>query len=128
MSKYAEVDTSRFPLVYVTFTGEKANDTNFQAYLDAVRACYDRQEPLAIIFDGTNANLPGFTYQKMQADWLRKNESLMTNFCKGTAYIIPSPFVKAILKAIFALQRQPVPYEVFGTVEEGEQWVKGQLG
>ena len=126
MKKYAEVNDDQFPILKVTFTGEESTDENFQAYLDAVKDSY-RSEKMGIIFDATNAALPSMKHQKMQADWLKVNESLMKNYCVGTAYVIPSVIVRTILKAIFAFQTQPVPYLVVKTVEDGEEWIRTKL-
>ncbi|MEM9887606.1 MAG: STAS/SEC14 domain-containing protein [Bacteroidota bacterium] len=125
MKKYAEVDTSNFPEVRITFTGEKANDENFEQYLQESRQTYDRAEGLAMIFDASNATVPGIKYQKQQADWLKENEDLMKTYCKGTAYVIPNPIIRTVLKGIFAFQSQPVPYKVTASVEEAQQWIAG---
>ncbi|MEL7118951.1 MAG: STAS/SEC14 domain-containing protein [Bacteroidota bacterium] len=126
MKKYAEVSDEQFPILKVTFTGEESTDENFQAYLDDVKDSY-RSEKMGIIFDATNAALPSMKHQKMQADWLKVNESLMKNYCVGTAYVIPSVVVRTILKAIFAFQTQPVPYLVVKSVEDGEEWVNSMF-
>lgn len=124
MQKYATVDTAQFPTVRIAFTGNKANDENFDTYLQETRQLYDRQQQLAIIFDATNAVVPALKYQKQQADWLKDNKSLMENYCKGTAYVIPNAIIRTVLKAIFSFQKQPVPYKVVGTVEDATDWVK----
>jgi len=126
MNTYAEVDTSRFPIIQVTFTGEKASTDNFQFYLQEVKNSYDLQSKVALIFDANNAVLPGLTYQKMQADWLKENEKMMTDYCVGTAYVISNSLIRNVLKAIFLLQKQPVPYMVCSTLEEAEAWVQQQ--
>jgi len=127
MKKYATVDSTSFPLVLVRFTGEKATDENFPLYLDEVEAAYDRKNRIGILFDATHATLPGLKYQKMQAQWLKDHKQLMQNYCVGTAYLIPNTLIRNVLKAIFALQKQPVPYNVCGEMTEAEQWLQTQL-
>ena len=124
---YTEFDKHDFPLVVITFTGNEPTDENFRAYLDETYHLYDEKKTLAIVFDATQAPLPGFKYQKMQADWLKSHRKLMETYCRGTAYVIPNALVRGILKAIFALQKQPVPYEVFSTQEEARSWAQQQL-
>lgn len=111
----------------IRFTGNKSTDENFQAYLNQTKACYRSEKKLAIIFDATKATVPSFSHQKMQADWLKENKALMQEFCLGTAYVIPSSAIRLILKAIFSLQKQPVPYQIFETEKEAREWV-GSLG
>jgi hypothetical protein len=127
MAAYATIDESTFPIVTVRFTGEGADDQNFQQYLDDVRALYDREERLALVFDARHASLPALKYQKMQAQWLKKNEALMQSYCAGTAYIIKNPIIRSVLRAIFSFQQQPVPYAVLGSREEAEAWVEERI-
>lgn len=127
MKNYAEVNKEEFPIIRVTFTGESANDHNFPLYLDDVKMSYDNKSKIAIIFDATDAVLPGLAYQKMQAQWLEDNTQMMINFCVGTAYVIPNIIIRNVLKAIFAFQNQPVPYMICSDVKAAENWTKMQL-
>lgn len=127
MKKYATIDSSEFPLIRVRFTGEKSTDENFQLYLKEVERAYDRENKIGILFDASQATLPGINHQKMQAQWLKDHKSLMQNYCAGTAYVIPNLVIRNVLKAIFALQKQPVPYRVCRDVSEAEEWLQGQL-
>lgn len=127
MKKYADVDSSAFPLIKVVFTGVAADGENFPVYLEEVKQNYASEQPIAIIFDATKASLPGITYQKMQAQWLKDNEQLMKDFCRGTAYVIPNRIIRNVLGAIFAFQKQPVPYVICSTYEEAEKWSRNQL-
>jgi hypothetical protein len=127
MNPYAIVDDSAFPEVIITFTGERADDDNFTKYLQDVLALYDRKEPLGLIFDASNATTPNVKYQKQQADWLRDQKDLMQNYCKGTAYVIPNPIIRTVLKGIFVFQTQPVPYKVVKTLEEAQAWIRTEF-
>jgi hypothetical protein len=124
---YTLFDERDFPLVIITFTGNKPTEANFKDYLDKTYHLYDRKQDLALIFDATHAPLPGYKYQKMQADWLKKNEGLMKTYCSGTAYVIANALVRNVLKAIFAIQKQPVPFAIFSTLEEASSWARQQL-
>ena len=127
MKKYAIIETKEFPIVNVTFTGENANDDNFILFLEEVKQSYDLQNKIALIFDATNAIVPAFKYQKMQANWLKDNQQMIKDFCVGTAYVIPNIIIRSVLKAIFAIQSQPVPFLVCSNITEAENWVKIQL-
>lgn len=127
MEHYATIDESGFPIIRIRFTGNKSTDQNFQTYLTQTKECYRFGKTLAIIFDASEAVIPSFSHQKMQANWLKENKSLMQNYCAATAYIIPKAAIRAILKAIFSFQKQPVPYQIFQNEEEAEAWVNGLL-
>jgi hypothetical protein len=124
---YAKVDQTAFPLIKVTFTGENSTDANFKAYLKELDDCYFTQQKIAIIFDATKAVIPKLSHQKLQAKWLKQNTTLMKNYCKGTAYVIPNKTIQWVLKMIFLLQKQPVPYEVFSTYQAAQVWTWQQL-
>ncbi|MBZ9651759.1 STAS/SEC14 domain-containing protein [Psychroflexus montanilacus] len=126
-NSYATVDQTAFPLINVTFTGEKSTNANFKAYLKDLEDCYFSQQKLAIVFDATQAVIPKFSHQKLQAKWLKQNTTLMKEYCLGTAYVIPSKTIQWVLKMIFLLQKQPVPYEVFSTYKEAQVWTWKQL-
>jgi hypothetical protein len=127
MQPYAIIDETYFPIVRVTFTGNKSTDQNFQVYLNQVRACYRHQRPLFLIFDATHISAPGYSHQKMQAKWLKDNEELIRSLCAGTAYVIPDPSIRAILRVVFLIQSQPVPYQIFEDLAEAEAWVNGLI-
>jgi len=127
MSSYADIDKSKFPVVTVTFTGVSSTDGNFKEYLQELESLYDSGEDIAIIFDARKASLPSIKHQKQQASWLSQNENLLKKQCKGTAYVITNRPVRAILKMIFAITPQPVPYKVYSNMDDAEVWVSTQL-
>jgi hypothetical protein len=127
MEPYAAFDRSDFPLVVIRFTGEKSTDENFKAYLDEMSELYRATENVAIVFDAREANLPDLGHQRMQANWLRENKGVLEERCKGTAYVITKVAVRTVLRMIFTLYRQPVPYKVFGNMKEARAWAKNRL-
>jgi hypothetical protein len=121
--KYANFDISDLSLVRITFTGNKPTDESFNAYLDELESLYNQRKPLGIIFDATKAVAPKLSYQKLQAQWLNEHWLLIKNYCKGTAYVIPSAPIRLVLKMIFSFQNQPVPYKIFSKMEEAVEWL-----
>lgn len=127
MSSYAEIDQSKFPKITVTFRGVASTDENFEEYLHALKSLYDSCVDIAIIFDARKASLPSIKHQKKQAKWLSQNEELLKKHCKGTAYVMTNRPVRAILKMIFAITPQPVPYKVCSNMDDAEEWAMDQL-
>jgi hypothetical protein len=124
MRRYAEVDASGHPVIKVQFTGEESNDENFSLYLKEVRACYDKGERIAIIFDANKASLPKYAHILMQAQWLKDHTALMRDWCSGTAYVVPNAMLRGVLNMIFTLQKQPVPFTIVGTVDLAMAWIR----
>lgn len=127
MTLFAHIDQSDFPLVIVTFTGVKPTEENFQAYLDELTEVYKKGETFMIVFDASQAVLLSLKYQRKQAQWITDHLGLIQEFCLGTAFVIPNDIIRTVLKAIFSIQQQPDPYEIFATLDAGMAWAKSRL-
>lgn len=128
MKTYATFDRSQFPLITINFTGESETKENFDAYLDELGNNYKFEKPFSLIFELTNAPIPKVSYQLKQANWMKINEENIKTYCRGVAYIIPSTIMRNVLKFIFSIQKNPVPFKVFSTLEEGKVWAKACMG
>jgi hypothetical protein len=125
---YATFDRTGFPVIIVAFTGEKETPENFQEYLDGLYQNYDRKEPFSLVFDAKDAPTPSPTYQAKQATWMKAHETLIQTHCRGVAYVMPNAFMRNVLKLIFKIQDNPVPFKVFANREEGIDWASQQMG
>lgn len=124
---YAEVQPVVEGVLTVRFTGVASTDQNFQRYLDEVRDRYRGAGTIGVLFDASKASLPHYRHIRMQADWLNTYRELMESQCVGTAYVIPNGMVRGVLNMIFALQKQPVPYEVFSNTADARGWLNAKL-
>jgi hypothetical protein len=124
---YARFDRTEFPLITVTFTGIPENKDNFQTYLQGLLQNYDRREEFVLIFDASHAATPSPKYQKLQANWMKDHDKLVKTYCRGVGYVVPSPFLRGILKVIFGLQKNPVPFVVFKDLQPAREWAREQL-
>ena len=88
---------------------------------------YSRKKDLSIIFDARKATLPSLRHQKMQAKWLEENRDDLKTHCRGTAYVITKIAVRSILKMIFSITPQPVPYKIVSNMEDAENWCTEKL-
>ncbi len=128
VSPYATIDKEASESIFVVrFTGEKATDDNFKAYLAGLKDLYTDHTSLAIIFDAQSASFPGLKYQRWQGEWLKENEELIRNHCAGTAYVIPNALIRTALKGIFTFQKQPTPYHVTKSKQDALGWARIQL-
>lgn len=127
MANYADIDTSRFPVVVITFTGAASTDENFDRYLTDMKAIYESGEKLAIIFDARSSPLPSLKQQQKQAYWLRRNDDMLKSQCLGTAYVITTGTTRMVLRMIFAITPQPVPHKMCSNMDDAEEWAFAQL-
>lgn len=127
MHRYAEVDTTDHPMIVVTFTGHKATEENFSLYLKEVEQCYQGNQNIVIIFDGRKAVFPGLKYQRMQAEWLKTNQSMVATQCMGTVYIISSIWISLALRTILFLQPQPTDFTIVSSLSQAMNWAVEKL-
>jgi hypothetical protein len=127
MATYAEFDRTQFPIITIHFTGERETADNFQLYLQELDKNYERQEPFALIFNLTKAGIPNVKYQLQQAEWMKENETKIQTYCQGVAYVIPNLLLRGVLKFIFSVQANPVPFKVFSTLAEGQSWAATKM-
>lgn len=127
MEAYADFDRTEFPLITIHFTGEKETPENFEVYLQELGKNYEHKKDLALIFELTKAPVPNVSYQLKQASWMKENDALIKQYCKGVAYVIPSMILRGVLKFIFSVQKNPVPFKVFSNYADGKQWASSLL-
>lgn len=120
--KYARFLRSKFPRIIVTLTGEQETPDNFQEYLDELYANYDRREPFVLLFDASRAGRPNMHYQRKQAQWMKENKKLIQTYCLGVGYVVPNNMLRQLLKTIFTIQKNPVPFRVFKSLENANEW------
>lgn len=124
MKPYAEISREAFPLVTVTFTGEKATAENFGNYLYGLFLNYERQESFAIVFDFEKGDVLNKKLQKEQAEWIQSHERIIKKYCKGVAYVAPSLVTRSLLRVMLSFQESVVPYQIFSKMEDGKNWAK----
>jgi len=122
MKPYAIFDRSEFPVITINFTGISESQSNFELYLNELEKNYTFQKEFSLIFELTKAPIPKLSYQLKQANWMKANEDNIKTYCRGVAYIIPSAIMRNVLKFIFNIQKNPVPFQVFSTLAEGKLW------
>jgi hypothetical protein len=124
---YAEFHRKDAPLFIVEFTGAKANAQNFAAYLKGLKENYDAKQNIAIVFDARRSLDLNPIYQLKQAVWLQQNKETIERYCKGVAYVVPNIMLRNMLGMVFKIQPNPVPFEVFKSLDAGVDWAKNQL-
>lgn len=124
MKPYATFDRSLFPIITISFTGEKESKENFEVYLQELGKNYETKEQFALVFELTKAPLPKIAYQLKQAAWMKDNEELIKKYCLGVAYVIPGLIMRNVLQFIFSVQQNPVEFKVFATYQEGLNWAE----
>ena len=120
------IDTSRPPIVVVTFSGF-VSEPEFDAYLASMTRIINRGQKTLTILEARRAIRNPASQRKKQADWLREHREQLRQNSLGTAFVITSPFVRGTLTAILWLQPLPNEHTVVATMAEAEAWADEQL-
>lgn len=103
-------------------------DEDFKAYLADFDAVLNRGLPYAsIMITKPHTPMTKARHARMQASWLATNEQRIRDLCAGAAFVLPSPVMRGVLRAILKMQGLPVPYKVFREEEEGIRWALERL-
>ncbi|MBR9920901.1 MAG: hypothetical protein GYB31_08675 [Bacteroidetes bacterium] len=125
---FAEVFEDNRPIVFIKITSVKLTDKLFDSYLEDVEKLWRKDERYFLIMDFSDVSFPKLKYIRKQADWIKFREKEILTYCRGIAFIVNRSIVRMILKTVFVLQESPVPYMVFSSVEEAEEYGKSLLG
>lgn len=124
--EYATFDSSRWPLVKVTFAAHEPSMAEFDEYLNKMQSIYENTTPFVLVLDAAKSKYLSSELRIKQGNWLKKNDKLIKDNCLGMAYYIPSMMVRIILNGIFLIQKPACPYVITSTLQEAEAWARKQ--
>jgi hypothetical protein len=121
-------DDSMWPLLYLPFP-RVVGESTVRALIDAFEGAFAREEKFAVILDGTGiTRFPGAPERKMVVDWMsaapRERERTWNI---GTAIVIPSGPMRALVAAFNLIRRPVAPQEWTATLGEAIDWARAQL-
>lgn len=116
-------------IVYVTPT-TIATDDQYRAYLrEMTRVMHDEFHGFrrSVIFDGRTAVASTAAQRKLQAQWLGQSAELLKRTTAGIGFVFDHPVIRGAMKAVFWLQPSPVPFRVFSTLGDAQDWAERQF-
>ena len=120
------IDEAAWPLVIVHFDGTPT-DEEFAAYLGHFDGVLARQTPYAVIIDASRGATAPFAQRRQQAEWLKRHKDDLKQYCRGSAFVLASMAMRAVLSTIFLLSPLPVPQQVCATLEDAKAWAHRRL-
>jgi hypothetical protein len=120
------VESSQFPLVFVTFP-PSISDDELLVYFDDLRALRVEQQDYVLVLDVSSSQALNPTHRKMQAEYIADEAKLPRLYLKAVAFVAPKAIQRGILTAIFWLQKPPMPQQAFSTITEATAWARGHL-
>lgn len=128
MSKSIHMERERWPVLVVRMVGQPTDD-EFAAYLDAYEGLMGEHDRYGIVYvTMPNAPMTKSRHARMQAKWIAAHEDEIRRRCVGVGFVLPSPIMRGVLRAILAMQSMPVPYRVFDDEEMAIAWVNELVG
>ncbi|WP_338792061.1 hypothetical protein [Bernardetia sp. MNP-M8] len=118
---YAVFDYSKLPLIEIEFTGEKATDENFNAYLKETADIPSKTERYISIMDTSKASYLAAKYRILQGKYLEENNERIQKQAIAIIFIAPSFLHRTVLKAIFIVKSYPSPVFIVSSKEEANQ-------
>ena len=122
------LDASLSPIFITTSVAGVSDDEWRQHYQDLSRQVLQRSQPYAFVVDATDAEgRPSATQRRLQVEWIRANAQTIKTFCRGGAFVLPSPVVRGIVTAIHWLSPPPYPFAIFAKKTEAIAWCRAKL-
>jgi hypothetical protein len=119
-----ELDTSKFPLVVVTFDGVQTAE-EIEAYLTAFDKVHARRELFALIVHMKKYSTETKLRDRM-GKWMRDCEPITRKYCVCTAMVTASTGFRFVLSALFLVKPLVVPYKVCADVDEALLFVRSE--
>ena len=124
------VDETAWPLIGIRYEGD-IDEREFADLLHHLTGCFERARDqgsrIGLLYDSRRGRSASALIRKMQADWQRDNGPLLGRYGAGVAFVIDSPLVRGLLRAIMWMSRIPSPYVVTATRAEAEEWLESRL-
>jgi hypothetical protein len=120
-------DERDWPVMVIRFSGAPT-DAEFEAYLERYDTYLNRTDRYGLIMvTEPNTPMTKSKHARMQAAWIKERFARLSDRCVGIAFVLPSPMMRGVLKAILAMQTLPVPYAVSSGEESAAEWVRSRL-
>ena len=110
--------------ILTVYSGYEPTEKEFDQYLEAYKRTLDESAPFIQIFDATLSKNLRSELRIKQGKWIEQNRKLISEKVKHAVFVIPSLFVRVILKGIFALSKPPYPYTVVSTIDEAKKIIE----
>jgi hypothetical protein len=116
------LDESQWPMVFTRFDAENTPD-ELERYIHA----FDRIHRLKVPY-ATISFMKEYSRDPKQVDrvrrWMKESEADTRTYCVGTGIITQSLGFRFLLSAIFVVKPLACPYDVCGSWEDAEQFIR----
>ena len=119
-------DESYAPVVLLHVTGPSTNEEILER-IEYLKAVLKRKQPLALVFDATDAEPINAHQRRMWSQWLATDEKVIRAWMTGCAFVVTSAIMRGVFTGIFWIWPPPMPYVFTGTRPEAIAWANERL-
>ena len=120
------VDTSRWPLVILTYSGRPTNEQLESHLREVEEKVLSRREHFVQVIDQSRGEMPDAVQRAQIAAHQERMENEYSTYCLGEAYVV-TPQSRGAMVAIFWLAKPPYPYLFADGIAEAITWAKARL-
>ncbi len=122
-----DIDLKAWPLILVRPRPE-VTDSQLIAALKAYDEILDkRQGPYAMVMDNRHAPALPAAQRKIIAEYNAAHGTRTRLRCRGTAFVMTSPFVRGLMTAVFWLKKPLAETIVFEELDDALRWARARL-
>jgi hypothetical protein len=115
-------DSSRWPLVIITFVEGFSNEDLERCFADNARL-FQRGERFASVRDLRNVyKMPSPVQREMARKWQERVRDEFPDLCLGVSIVSDSSFIRGLVTAVGWATPPPIPEETFPTLSAGVDW------
>ncbi len=126
MSRYAVVDASNAPIVYVRVVAEP-DDEGFSRYISDVGGAFRELDKFALIFNTGDLNRFPAKYREILNQWLVDTEAEFKGRWVSSAFVIKNRLIRGVLSAIYWMNRPYYEHCVVSSDEVAWEWTCSRL-
>jgi SpoIIAA-like len=119
-------DHSQAPVIVIHLHGEMTDD-EFRDYLAETLRIMLASDKIVLMVDAREAAGASRAQRRMQADWMKANETVTKAHVVAMVFVVNSAFIRGILTAILWLQPLPIPHQVFKKMPDAMSWAHSAL-
>jgi len=120
------VDTSRWPLVLLTFSGKPTDQQVADHLKEIEERVLGRRERFVQIVDQRRGEPPDAVQRALIAEHQKEMEHVYRRCCLGEAYVV-SPETQRAMVAVFWMAKPLYPYTFLESLGEAIEWAQQKL-
>jgi hypothetical protein len=120
------VDTSRWPLVVLTYAGTPTKEQMADHLRQIEKDVLGRRRRFVQVIDQRYGTPPDALQRAMIAAHQNQQGLVYAAFCLGEAYVATKPLRRA-MQGVFWMTKLPYPHVFTETLEEGIAWARERL-